>query len=950
MRRVSFVASAFLCLTCRAEKHPTDKPTDPPKTAVARLDPDQLARALAIPPDSLASAAQQRYSDQAYDTAQALFRAELARATKTRDQKAEARARMWIGLAAWRLGDYQTARREGERALTMKRALGMDDELARSYNALGLVAWNEGRPRDALLLFDSATATARRHNDSAGVARAAANIPLVEVDLGDFQDAARDFPMAYAAAQAARDNKVAANDLANFAMLRVRLGEPSSAVRLLTQARERYAKIDYTPGEANALGQLATAWTELGDLQRAIGAADSALSIAQSKGLQQEMAAELEVIADLHTRGGDLQLALKNLASADSLDQKLGLAMEHGNNLRRTAAILEALGDSAGAATRARAALPLHRKTEAPAEVIYDRLQLARVSSRDAGAQIDTAMRDAVRERNPGIIHDVALESARYSLSVHDPRKALSVLSGFAAPSELTDWQTPDLRARAYEAMGRLTDADREASRSVAAIERERASLGLGPLRSGYLLDRVEPFARLVGIRLARGDTTGAFRVAASVPGRSLTEQLGAIERGAPAVVSYAGGERILLRVASIERDLSELANDPSTSERRASLQRQLQNAQAEYTDYSDRHAAEVSGVLRTASPTPEEIQARLTSDAALILFVAGPDRTDGFLVTRDRVRYRAITSSARAIAVRVRALHELLHRPAEKASAMRALANLHGELLGKFVDSGGLSGIHNLLIVPHGPLAAVPFAALWNAKTRRYAVEDYTITTLPSVIAATSSAPRSPRLSKLLAVAPQPEELPNSRREVEAIASLFPGTQTKIGQSATEPLIRAALLADRPVHIATHGINEPQGPLFSRLALAAQASANTDADGYLHVHEILTLATNSPLVFLSGCETGLGSSDNGLINGGENSIADAFLLAGAKVVVATLWKVDDEDAATIAENFYTRLRSGDNPVSALAKSQRSLLTRDPTFNWAAYTVAVAGNSVIASH
>jgi len=71
---------------------------------------------------------------------------------------------MWVGLAAWRLGDYAAARREGETSLTLKRRLGLDAEVSRSFNALGLLAWNEGRHREALADFDSAIAAARRRD------------------------------------------------------------------------------------------------------------------------------------------------------------------------------------------------------------------------------------------------------------------------------------------------------------------------------------------------------------------------------------------------------------------------------------------------------------------------------------------------------------------------------------------------------------------------------------------------------------------------------------------------------------------------------------------------------------------------------------------------------------------------------------------------------------------
>ena len=73
-------------------------------------------------------ASEERYRRQAYDSAQAIWRVEIVRARGAADAPAEARARMWLGLAAWRLGDYAVARIEGEHSLALKRRLGLDAE------------------------------------------------------------------------------------------------------------------------------------------------------------------------------------------------------------------------------------------------------------------------------------------------------------------------------------------------------------------------------------------------------------------------------------------------------------------------------------------------------------------------------------------------------------------------------------------------------------------------------------------------------------------------------------------------------------------------------------------------------------------------------------------------------------------------------------------------------
>jgi CHAT domain-containing protein len=110
--------------------------------------------------------------------------------------------------------------------------------------------------------------------------------------------------------------------------------------------------------------------------------------------------------------------------------------------------------------------------------------------------------------------------------------------------------------------------------------------------------------------------------------------------------------------------------------------------------------------------------------------------------------------------------------------------------------------------------------------------------------------------------------------------------------------------------------------------------------DGRLEVHEILGIRTTSPLVFLSGCETGLaGAGQEPFVQAmDEGSLAQAFLVAGAGTIVATLWAVGDAAAADITERFYGHLGSGVSPSLALALTQREALRTRTGYGWAAYT------------
>lgn len=913
-------------------------------------DPTALAEALAVRPESLRAAGEERYGRQSYDSAQDIWRVEVTRARSVGNTAAEARARMWLGLAAWRLGDYATARSEGEAALAMKQRTGLDAEVSRSFNALGLLAWNEGRHGDALRLFDSAITAAKRNHDPAGVARAAANVPLVQVELGDFDAARRGLDAALSAGEAVHDDRTQGNAFANMAMLEIRLGNPRHAISMLTKARAHYAAIEYATGEANALGQLATAWSSLGELQRAFVLADSALAIARAKGLQQEVASELEVIADLHEQAGSPRLALQRLLDADHLDSALGLVVERATNLRRVAALLYEMGEVNASVARARQALAGHVSSNANGEAIYDRLQLAMSLSRagDArGARVeaDSAGHFAGLVANPSAIREAATVAARLALDNREPGRALALLDAVDRDGSTSDWRFSDLRAEAWFSLKRFENAQHDGERAVAALERTRASLGFGPLRSGFLANRVAPYSRLVSILLARGDTASAFRVASSLPGRGISERLGGYGGAASALASVADGERLLLRIAALEQQFAGIDAKSQASEQHAALARALAAARTAYEEQlAHRAPSPDASLLGITAVDVHDVQSKLAGDQALLTFLVGPDHLDIFVVTKTATVARRMRVSEQALAGRVRLARELLEAGGSGSDVLTAMGELHDLLLGPALESGALDRVTRLLIVPHGALVALSFAALWNRRSARFLVEDRLISYLPAVAALTvpGQRTRSSLTRGMMVFAPLSDSLPGSGREARAIGKMLPDARVQLGAESSEAGVRAALKAGRPIHIASHGVYNAQNPLFSRMTVGQVHQNGTIDDGRLEIHEILELRTRSPLVFLSGCETGLGVGSGPFAQGiDQGSLAQAFLVAGAGTVVATLWRVDDSDAASFAAAFYEQLGAGASPEYALASAQRNAVhARTAGLTWGAYAVS----------
>ncbi|HEV3119262.1 MAG TPA: CHAT domain-containing tetratricopeptide repeat protein, partial [Gemmataceae bacterium] len=158
---------------------------------------------------------------------------------------------------------------------------------------------------------------------------------------------------------------------------------------------------------------------------------------------------------------------------------------------------------------------------------------------------------------------------------------------------------------------------------------------------------------------------------------------------------------------------------------------------------------------------------------------------------------------------------------------------------------------------------------------------------------------------------------LPGTRREVNAIARLFPNAKLLLGPEATrEQMQRLASSGDlkpyRYLHFATHAVSDPARQLKSALICAEpanQAIGEHDTDSEpgaatrITAEQILqSWKLNADLVTLSACETGLGKYTAAE---GHVGFAQALLLAGARSLLLSLWKVDDTATALLMIRFY---------------------------------------------
>jgi CHAT domain-containing protein len=161
-------------------------------------------------------------------------------------------------------------------------------------------------------------------------------------------------------------------------------------------------------------------------------------------------------------------------------------------------------------------------------------------------------------------------------------------------------------------------------------------------------------------------------------------------------------------------------------------------------------------------------------------------------------------------------------------------------------------------------------------------------------------------------------QRLPGTRREIEAIARLFPAKSVRqiLGGEACESTLQAlasagSLSSYRFFHLATHGRSDPHNAYRSTLILAPDPDRSPkrldqDTDGTITAQQIVeTWALDADLVVLSACESGLGRYAHGE---GYLGFSQALFSKGARSLVLSLWKVDDRATALLMTRFYENL------------------------------------------
>jgi tetratricopeptide (TPR) repeat protein len=528
-------------------------------------------------------------------------------------------------------------------------------------------------------------------------------------------------------------------------------------------------------------------------------------------------------------------------------------------------------------------------------------------------------------------------------------RQGVEAVREVGEPYELPHYLA--IEARLEAAQGAYWKADELYSEAGDLVEGMLVNVASPGQESELLSDMSEVYAQHFALAATRlHNLPEALRVLEEARGRVMNDQLR--EHRFTGGSRSSGPSPIELEIARLQRDLRQ----SHTEQERKRLLQALHEDEIRLwpTEYANPRAR-----LFEAKPIDlKALRAALRPDEIILEYVAGDPNSYCLLITHETTELRVLPGLHTLNPLIDKFLIAIRHRDSIEAPAKRLCACLlPASVMRK-----------RLIIVPDGRLNLIPFEALVDLNGN-YIINSHVVSYSPSSTVwylLTSASPSRVAKRPFLGVgysstslpARQKEKisgitrglydakgvtfgpLPFARDEVFSAARIAGnGSVVLLGNEATESNLKAEPLGNFQVlHFAVHAVADFAEP--DRSALVLRYDPSSDEDGLWQAREIRQTQLHAELVTLSACDTGIGRPEG---EEGIENLVRAFLLAGARSVVSSLWAVEDQSADTLMTAFYKHLGEGFDKASALRQAKLDILTNygpiTPPYDWAAFTL-----------
>jgi tetratricopeptide (TPR) repeat protein len=557
---------------------------------------------------------------------------------------------------------------------------------------------------------------------------------------------------------------------------------------------------------------------------------------------------------------------------------------------------------------------------------------------------------------------DININSANYD----EATTFLKSASNYASEEE-TIWEIWYQKGRLFEFTNQTDSAINAYKKSIEIIEDIRGKFTIEEYKSRYIDDKVKVYDRLIRLLLESGDGASAFEFSERARARAFLDMIG----NRKVAVKNTSDRELVNREQDLRLHIQSLSkiiqkNDLGTSRglSRYQVEEELEHARKEYTDVIEKIKLtnrDYASMVSIEPVYPESVCRDIDTESALISYWTGEEYLGIWILTHDGIKFLMQKINSNTVSELVTDSRKSVLRtsdfqvPKDDRRGTKVVSVSEGTALSGrdlYIKDylmlispieNLIKGFKNLCIIPHGALHFLPFQAL-ILPDGHYMIENYNIFYTPSAsIFLLTKEKKNNAQKQIIAMAlgdlklGEFSGLPGTTAEVNQIKNLYNNTTDLYESRSSETYFKENGGLYKYIHLATHGILDPDLPLYSYLLLAP----TDEDDGLLTVSEIFGLNLNARLVTLSACQTGLGD-----ISQGDDIIglSRAFIYAGSPSVIVSLWSVADQPTALLMTTFYKNL-DNHSLEEALGIAQREVLKNYPApFYWAPFQLIGGGN------
>lgn len=834
-----------------------------------------------------------------------------------------------------------------ENAAKQFHTAGMKYDEAHALNNLGVAFHYQGEHAQARAQYVVAARLFNESGEHASEALPLQNIAVLDYDRGDYAEAAASYQRLLSDLDPEHDRSDYVAILNNLGTVQYVLGNTDQALATLSEGLRLTGDGTLNSHRARTLHALGRTYLIIGEHERGAVYLEQALELRRAAASQDRRGLLISLIrnGDFHREQGESKRALE--LHLQALDQVVS-AEERTRVLLAVGLDQMATGSTPAAVETLARALKLELPEDWPVRASVTGAYgyaLLQEGNRDGRALLERAARihetsgdDELAARDYYLLATVDQNAAQRDAALRNVAKALSLYE-----SQRLRAVNPDLRATyvssradAYSLQVELYMEMSEGSRGAERSRLQSAALASAESLRVHALNDFRQFAQ------------------APAAGKGSTNSLLEID-------SRLATKRHRLAVAMEQ-------TNPSAT-RIETLRRELALLRTEADIAQGKRVAAARADASPAALSIAELQRSQAPDAVLLTWLLGEQRSWLLSIAREKAQALPL-GSRRELEQAARDLYALWSTPMRAGDSAEIERKASRAILGSSTE--WLTGTKSISVVAEGALRTIPVGALWVARggTERRLAETHLVTYRPSLgHLGDSSRARGVETERRMLLVGDPvplrspagavstnlrgnapgidstefQRLPASRLEIEQIVRIAQGWQADVlmGEKATKAAVLAQPLAKYQVlHFATHARLDVHDPQLSAIVLSSPRAPAAPGDGSLSLREILGLELHADTVVLSACEGSLGKEYRGQLSFG---LSEAFLLAGAENVLASLWRVSDVATERYMQSFYAEyIRQGLSPGAAVQAAARTMMS-DPTyghpFYWAAFVL-----------